>query len=116
MSAALRLDLGRLRARVGAVPDPELPMITLADLGVVRSVREGADGVVEVVVTPTYLGCPALPVMEADLRTVLAECGHPDGRVTWVLSPAWTTDWISEAGRRKLADHGIVPPATPEHR
>ncbi|UUU26900.1 1,2-phenylacetyl-CoA epoxidase subunit PaaD [Streptomyces sp. DSM 40750] len=110
MSAALRLDLGRLRARVGAVPDPELPMITLADLGVVRSVREGADGVVEVVVTPTYLGCPALPVMEADLRTVLAECGHPDGRVTWVLSPAWTTDWISEAGRRKLADHGIVPP------
>jgi ring-1,2-phenylacetyl-CoA epoxidase subunit PaaD len=110
VSAALRSDLDRIRARVGAVPDPELPVITLADLGVLRSVRQDADGVVEVVVTPTYLGCPALPVIEADLRTVLAECGHPDGRVTWALSPAWTTEWISEEGRRKLAEHGIVPP------
>lgn len=110
MSAALRLDPDQVRARVEAVPDPELTMITLADLGVIRAVREGADRVVEVVVTPTYLGCPALPVIEADLRTVLAECGHPEGRVTWVLSPPWTTDWISEAGRGKLAEHGIVPP------
>ncbi|MPY56993.1 1,2-phenylacetyl-CoA epoxidase subunit PaaD [Streptomyces spongiae] len=110
MSAAVRLDLDRIRARVEAVPDPELPMITLADLGVIRSVREGSDRVVEVVVTPTYLGCPALPVIEADLRTVLAECGQPEGRVTWALTPAWTTEWISEEGRRKLAEHGIVPP------
>nr|WSZ13571.1 phenylacetate-CoA oxygenase subunit PaaJ [Streptomyces canus] len=110
MSAAVRLNPDQVRARVEVVPDPELSMITLADLGVIRSVREGADRVMEVVVTPTYLGCPALPVIEADLRTVLADCGHPEGRVTWALSPAWTTEWISEAGRRKLAEHGIVPP------
>ncbi|WUV20539.1 phenylacetate-CoA oxygenase subunit PaaJ [Streptomyces sp. NBC_01485] len=110
MRSDLRSDLDRIADRVGAVPDPELPMISLADLGVIRAVREGADGDVEVVVTPTYLGCPALSAIEADLRTVLAECGHPYGRVTWALAPAWTTDWISEAGRRKLADHGIVPP------
>ncbi|MEV3910351.1 1,2-phenylacetyl-CoA epoxidase subunit PaaD [Streptomyces canus] len=110
MSAAVRLNPDQVRARVEVVPDPELSMITLADLGVIRSVREGADRVIEVVVTPTYLGCPALPLIEADLRTVLADCGHPEGRVTWALSPAWTTEWISEAGRRKLAEHGIVPP------
>ncbi|WP_406161570.1 phenylacetate-CoA oxygenase subunit PaaJ [Streptomyces sp. NBC_00882] len=110
MSAAVRLNPDQVRARVEVVPDPELSMITLADLGVIRSVREGADRVMEVVVTPTYLGCPALPLIEADLRTVLADCGHPEGRVTWALSPAWTTEWISEAGRRKLAEHGIVPP------
>lgn len=116
MSAAVRLNPDQVRARVEVVPDPELSMITLADLGVIRSVREGADRVMEVVVTPTYLGCPALPLIEADLRTVLADCGHPEGRVTWALSPAWTTEWISEAGRRKLAEHGIVPPVPPEHR
>ncbi|MBZ3906075.1 MULTISPECIES: 1,2-phenylacetyl-CoA epoxidase subunit PaaD [Streptomyces] len=110
VSAAVRMDLDQVGARVGAVPDPELPMVTLADLGVLRSVREDADGVVEVVVTPTYLGCPALPVIESDLRTVLADCGHPDGRVTWALSPPWTSDLISEAGRSKLAGHGIAPP------
>ncbi|WP_343243668.1 1,2-phenylacetyl-CoA epoxidase subunit PaaD [Streptomyces sp. SID13726] len=103
--------LDRVRARVEAVPDPELPMISLADLGVIRAVRQGPDQVVEVVVTPTYLGCPALPVIEADLRTVLEECGHPEGRVTWALSPAWTSDWITGTGRRKLAEHGIAPPA-----
>ncbi|MEW2288585.1 1,2-phenylacetyl-CoA epoxidase subunit PaaD [Streptomyces sp. NPDC047841] len=111
MSAVPRLDADRVRARVEAVPDPELPMITLADLGVIRSVGEGEDGVMEVVFTPTYLGCPALPVITAELRAVLAECGHPEGRVTRALAPAWTTDRISEAGRRKLAAHGIVPPA-----
>ncbi|MFE7898173.1 1,2-phenylacetyl-CoA epoxidase subunit PaaD [Streptomyces sp. NPDC057424] len=111
MSAATPLGPDEVRARVEVVPDPELPMVTLADLGVIRSVREGADGVMEVVFTPTYLGCPALSVIEADLRAVLARCGHPRGRVTRALAPTWTTDRISEAGRRKLAAHGITPPA-----
>ncbi|MFC0597665.1 1,2-phenylacetyl-CoA epoxidase subunit PaaD [Streptomyces palmae] len=113
MSAVPPLPAERVRARVGAVPDPELPMVTLADLGIVRAVRTAGDGVLEVVITPTFLGCPALPAIEADIRAVLAECGHPAGRVRQELSPAWSSDWISAEGRRKLSEHGIVPPGDP---
>nr|AWX24493.1 phenylacetate-CoA oxygenase subunit PaaJ [Streptomyces conglobatus] len=110
MSAAEPMAAGEVRARVGAVPDPELPMVTLADLGVLRAVAPAPDGVLEVQVTPTFLGCPAMPAIEAAIREVLAACGHPRGRVRQVLAPAWTSDWISAAGRRKLAAHGIAPP------
>ncbi|OAR24946.1 phenylacetate-CoA oxygenase subunit PaaJ [Streptomyces sp. ERV7] len=110
MVSAARLDADQVRARVNTVPDPELPMISLADLGVVRAVEEAADGALEVVITPTFLGCPAMPAIEAGIRAVLTESGHPDGRVRQVLSPAWTTDWITDEGRRKLSEHGIVPP------
>ncbi|GAA0449059.1 1,2-phenylacetyl-CoA epoxidase subunit PaaD [Streptomyces sp. NPDC046215] len=110
MSTALRLPAERVRARVNTVPDPELPMVTLADLGVIRSVETAADGVMEVSITPTFLGCPAMPAIEKGIRAALADCGHPDGRVRQVISPAWTTDWISDEGRRKLSEHGIVPP------
>ncbi|MDO0924348.1 1,2-phenylacetyl-CoA epoxidase subunit PaaD [Streptomyces sp. TG1A-8] len=105
-----RAALDEVRARVEAVPDPELPMIGLGDLGVVGSVARGADGAVEVEILPTFLGCPALPEIEACVRDVLAACGHPDGRVRQVLAPAWTTDRITPAGRAKLAAHGIAPP------
>ncbi|MEU5432265.1 1,2-phenylacetyl-CoA epoxidase subunit PaaD [Streptomyces sp. NPDC020719] len=110
MSATAPLPADEVRERVNTVPDPELPMVSLADLGVIRAVETAADGALEVVITPTFLGCPAMPAIEAGIRDVLAESGHPDGRVRQVLSPAWTTDWISAEGRRKLADHGIVPP------
>jgi ring-1,2-phenylacetyl-CoA epoxidase subunit PaaD len=91
------------------VTDPELPMLTLADLGVLRDVRmEGGTVVVEI--TPTYTGCPAMGVMRADLVLALHEAGFADVDVRTVLSPAWTTDWISAAGRRKLAEAGIAPP------
>ncbi|MFF3543241.1 1,2-phenylacetyl-CoA epoxidase subunit PaaD [Streptomyces platensis] len=110
VSAAPVPGTEEIRARVGAVPDPELPMVTLADLGVVRAVETATDGAVEVIVTPTFLGCPAMPAIVAGIRDVLTECGHPGGRVRQVLSPAWTTDWISAEGRRKLAEHGIAPP------
>jgi ring-1,2-phenylacetyl-CoA epoxidase subunit PaaD len=108
--AGPRLSTDQVRARVDTVPDPELPMVTLADLGVIRSVREAEDGVLEVVITPTFLGCPAMPVIEAGIRAVLLDCGHSDGRVRQVLAPAWTTDWITAEGRRKLSEHGIAPP------
>jgi ring-1,2-phenylacetyl-CoA epoxidase subunit PaaD len=101
---------GTVREIVGAVPDPELPMITIAELGVLRDVAVDADGRVEVTVTPTYSGCPAMDAIRADIRTVLAEHGHPDATVRTVLAPAWTTDWITESGRRALAEHGIAPP------
>ncbi|GGY00527.1 phenylacetate-CoA oxygenase subunit PaaJ [Streptomyces minutiscleroticus] len=108
--ATARRSVEEVRARVEAVPDPELPMIGLGDLGVVRSVAPAADGALEVEITPTFLGCPALPAITSAVEEVLADCGHPDGRVRQVLTPPWTTDSITEAGRRKLADHGIAPP------
>jgi ring-1,2-phenylacetyl-CoA epoxidase subunit PaaD len=97
------------RAVAETVTDPELPMVTLADLGVLRDVRI-EDGVVVVEITPTYTGCPAMGVMRADLVLALHEAGFPDVDVRTVLSPAWSTDWISEDGRRKLAEGGIAPP------
>jgi ring-1,2-phenylacetyl-CoA epoxidase subunit PaaD len=97
------------RAVAETVTDPELPALTLADLGVLRDVRvEGGTVVVEI--TPTYSGCPAMGVMRADLVLALREAGFADVDVRTVLSPAWSTDWISAAGRRKLAAAGIAPP------
>lgn len=93
-----------------AVLDPELPVLTLADLGVLRDVTE-TDGRVVVTITPTYSGCPALDEMRHDLRSRLRAAGYRDVEVRTVLAPAWTTDWITEDGRRKLAEHGIAPPA-----
>jgi ring-1,2-phenylacetyl-CoA epoxidase subunit PaaD len=93
------------------VTDPELPMLTLADLGVLRDVRV-EDGAVIVEITPTYTGCPAMGVMRADLLLALHEAGFAEVDVRTVLSPAWTTDWISDEGRRKLAAGGIAPPGT----
>ncbi|WP_442972489.1 1,2-phenylacetyl-CoA epoxidase subunit PaaD [Rhodococcus sp. BH5] len=90
--------------------DPELPMITLADLGVIRSVTESPGGSIEVTITPTFLGCPAITAMKTALLDVLDECGHPDGTIRQQLSPPWTTDWITEEGRRCLSQHKIVPP------
>ena len=92
------------------VTDPELPMVTLADLGVLRSVRIDDDGTVVVEITPTYTGCPAMGVMRADLVLALHEAGFGAVDVRTVLSPAWSTDWISAAGRAKLAAGGIAPP------
>lgn len=100
----------RARAAAGAVVDPELPMLTLADLGVLRDVTVEGDTVV-VTLTPTYTGCPALTTMKADVRLALADAGFPDSEVRVSLSPAWSTDWISERGRAALQVHGIAPPA-----
>ncbi|NEK84956.1 phenylacetate-CoA oxygenase subunit PaaJ [Blastococcus saxobsidens] len=98
------------RAVAAAVVDPELPMLTLADLGVLRDVRAEPDGTVVVEITPTYTGCPAVGVMRADLLHVLHSAGFPDVEVRTVLAPPWTTNWITEAGRRALAAAGIAPP------
>ena len=97
------------RAVAATVTDPELPMLTLADLGVLRDVRVDG-GTVVVEITPTYTGCPAMGVMRADLVHALHAAGFADVDVRTVLSPAWTTDWISDDGRRKLAAAGIAPP------
>jgi ring-1,2-phenylacetyl-CoA epoxidase subunit PaaD len=101
-----RLALAREIAE--SVPDPELPMLTLADLGILRDVSADGDRVI-VSLTPTYSGCPALAEMRRDLTLRLHAAGL-DAEVRTVLSPAWSSDWITAAGRRKLAAAGIAPP------
>ncbi len=98
----------RARDVVAAVCDPEIPVLTIADLGVLRDVTEH-DGTVEIVITPTYSGCPAMGVIQLDIEAALALAGIP-GRVRTVLHPAWTTDWLTQAGRDKLRAYGIAPP------
>ena len=108
-AAAGRDAVRRAREVAATVTDPELPMLTLADLGVLRDVSV-RDGTVEVAITPTYSGCPALTAMRDDLLTRLRGAGFPDVRVRVELHPAWSTDRITEHGRRTLAEHGISPP------
>ncbi|ANW21931.1 phenylacetate-CoA oxygenase subunit PaaJ [Streptomyces clavuligerus] len=100
----------RLRALAGSVPDPELPVLTLAELGVMRGVEVLGPGRVEVSLTPTYTGCPAVGTMAEDIERVLHEDGIAEVRVVTVLAPPWSTEDISAEGRRKLAEHGIAPP------
>ena len=101
--------MGTALAVAETVTDPELPMLTLAELGVLRSVEDNGERVV-VAITPTYTGCPAMDAMRDDLDHRLHEAGYRDVEIKVVLEPAWTTDWISESGRRKLAEAGIAPP------
>jgi ring-1,2-phenylacetyl-CoA epoxidase subunit PaaD len=101
--------LERARVVASSVTDPELPMLTLADLGVLRDVRLD-DGRVVVAITPTYSGCPAMAAMRDDLVRALRLEGFAEVAVEVSLSPPWTTDWISDRGRAALADHGISPP------
>jgi ring-1,2-phenylacetyl-CoA epoxidase subunit PaaD len=102
-------DLAAAREIAAAVPDPELPMLTLADLGILRGVAaEGGRLVVSI--TPTYSGCPALREIAHDLHARLARAGFPDVTVRTELAPAWSSDWITAEGRRKLREAGIAPP------
>ncbi|MFH9853698.1 1,2-phenylacetyl-CoA epoxidase subunit PaaD [Streptomyces althioticus] len=96
----------------GSVPDPELPVLTLRELGVVRAVRAHGTDSVEVDLTPTYTGCPAVEVMSLDIERVLREHGVREVTVRTVLAPAWSTDDITDEGRRKLREFGIAPPRT----
>lgn len=103
--------LEKARILLQSVTDPEVPVLTVDDLGIIRDLRIGEDGMLEVVITPTYSGCPAMGVIEINIRAALQEGGFDQVRVITVLSPAWTTEWLSEAGRRKLQAYGIAPPA-----
>lgn len=94
---------------LGRVADPEIPAISVTELGIVRDVRAAPDGV-DVVVTPTYSGCPATEVIERSIREALAAAGAREVRVQQRLSPAWTTDWIDDAARERLRAYGIAPP------
>jgi len=106
---AARPSVAQVWAWLNEVPDPEIPVISLVDLGIIRDVA-WADDALEVTVTPTYSGCPATSVINMDILAALAERGLTDVRLVKQLSPAWSTAWISEEGREKLRAYGIVPP------
>jgi ring-1,2-phenylacetyl-CoA epoxidase subunit PaaD len=108
--------LAAARAVAAAVPDPELPMVTVADLGILRGVAAEGERLV-VTITPTYSGCPALREIAHDLRHRLAASGFAEVDVRTALAPAWSSDWITAEGRRKLSAAGIAPPhAVPANR
>jgi ring-1,2-phenylacetyl-CoA epoxidase subunit PaaD len=96
------------------VCDPEIPVLTIEDLGILRDARLEDDGAghlrAEVTITPTYSGCPAMDAIRDDVVTALAGHGYHDARVTSVLAPAWTTDWMTDSGKAKLTQYGIAPP------
>jgi ring-1,2-phenylacetyl-CoA epoxidase subunit PaaD len=110
--AALR---DRAWAAAAAVVDPELPALTIADLGVLREVLV-TNGAVEVAITPTYSGCPAMQIIALDIVTALEQAGIAGARVRTVLSPAWTTAWLTADARRKLLEDGIAPPLDAQGR
>lgn len=109
MAAGTRTE--RARDAVACVPDPEIPVLTIDDLGILRRVDEEA-GTIVVTITPTYSGCPAMDHIREQVRVALAEAGFEDAEVRMTYTPAWTTDWMSEEGKRKLAEYGIAPPGS----
>jgi ring-1,2-phenylacetyl-CoA epoxidase subunit PaaD len=98
----------KIWALLEEVKDPEIPVLSVVDLGIVRSVS--MDDKINIVITPTYSGCPAMDVISMDIRLKLLEKGYKNFKVTQSLSPAWTTDWMTEEGKRKLKEYGIAPP------
>lgn len=102
-------ELDRIWSVLENVPDPEIPVISVVELGVVRDVTL-EDGSVQVTITPTYTGCPAMNVFEEDIVSTLKNEGYPNVSIKTTYSPAWTTDWLSAEARQKLKDYGIAPP------
>jgi len=107
MSAQSEIEVRKLLARV---PDPEIPVLSIVDLGIVREVRQEADGRMRVAITPTYSGCPATEVIRTLVRAALDAGGYADAILEEVLSPPWTSDWLTPEGREKLRAFGIAPP------
>ncbi|MBN8676387.1 MAG: phenylacetate-CoA oxygenase subunit PaaJ [Chitinophagales bacterium] len=109
MVIATDTEIKKIWQLLETVTDPEIPVLTVTDLGIVRDVKINEDSV-EIIITPTYTGCPAMDMISMNIRLVLAENNYQNIRVTSVLSPAWTTDWMTEEGKRKLKEYGIAPP------
>jgi ring-1,2-phenylacetyl-CoA epoxidase subunit PaaD len=91
------------------IPDPEIPVVSIRELGILRDVRRNAEGAIEVVITPTYSGCPAIGQMEDDIHAALEHANLP-ARIVTQLAPAWTTDWMTASAHQKLREYGIAPP------
>ncbi|OJI93836.1 ring-1,2-phenylacetyl-CoA epoxidase subunit PaaD [Planktotalea frisia] len=102
-------DIAQIWDWLDQVPDPEIPVISVVDLGIVRGVEWNGD-TLEVAVTPTYSGCPATSIISLDIETAMIDRGVAKTRIKTQLSPPWTTDWLSDKGKAKLEDYGIAPP------
>lgn len=107
-------DVARVWSVLREVPDPEIPVLSVVNLGIVRAVRQEGESLL-VDITPTYSGCPATEVIGFEIQKALADAGFAQARINTVLSPAWTTDWIDEEGREKLRAYGIAPPVEGSH-
>jgi ring-1,2-phenylacetyl-CoA epoxidase subunit PaaD len=92
------------------VKDPEVPVLSVIDIGIVRDIVLHEDNSIEIIITPTYSGCPAMDVISMNIRIMLSTLGFKEIKITQILSPAWTTEWMSEEGKRKLQEYGIAPP------
>jgi ring-1,2-phenylacetyl-CoA epoxidase subunit PaaD len=106
----LKIEAQKIWKILEAVTDPEVPVLSITDLGIVRDVDIDSSNKIKIIITPTYTGCPAMDVINMSIRMVLLENGYKDFEIKNVLSPAWTTEWMSEAGRQKLKEYGIAPP------
>lgn len=109
MSTTKPLDLAAIKAVLAEVPDPEVPALTLQELGIIRDV-EIADEVIKITLTPTYMGCPATAAIRKMVSDALVEAGYPEPKLYEQLYPAWTTSWMSDAAKEKLKKYGIAPP------
>lgn len=105
----MKPEIAQIWDWLDAVPDPEIPVISVVDLGIVRGVKWDGD-TLEVAVTPTYSGCPATAVISMDIETAMRDRGIKQTRIKTQISPPWTTDWLSAKGKAKLEDYGIAPP------
>jgi ring-1,2-phenylacetyl-CoA epoxidase subunit PaaD len=103
------IDKKTLYAYLEEIKDPEVPVLSIIDLGIVRDIKI-KEHELEVIITPTYTGCPAMDMIAANIRILLSTLGFKKIKITTALSPAWTTDWMSEEGKRKLKQYGIAPP------
>ena len=112
VEAQIHIASSEILSALESVSDPEIPVLTVMDLGVVRRVEQH-ENLIEVDLTPTYSGCPAMDTMAADITTALNKIGY-EVKMKLVLSPAWTTDWISDRGRKKLEEYGVAAPLSEE--
>lgn len=109
MVSEAAISITKIREILEQVTDPEIPVLSITDLGILRDVKINGDEV-EVIITPTYTGCPAMDMIAMNIKLALIEYGYNNIKITSVLSPAWTTDWMSEDGKRKLREYGIAAP------
>lgn len=104
------MEVDKIWTLLEQVCDPEIPVLTVIDMGIIRAVNQLEDAAYEIVITPTYSGCPAMDMIAVDIKSVLQDNGYNRVSVRTVLSPAWTSDWLSESGKQKMKAYGIAPP------
>jgi ring-1,2-phenylacetyl-CoA epoxidase subunit PaaD len=109
MVSSTTIEEKRIRSILETVTDPEIPVLTITDLGILRDIKINGEEI-EVIITPTYTGCPAMDMISMNIKLALFEKGYNNLNITSTLSPAWTTEWMSEDGKRKLKEYGIAPP------